>query len=84
MTMFCLIFVSNNTYRKAWKLYSSLNTSVINHTSESDFLYTLSFIFSFFVIQKWTIVGNGTTTARRKENQHTVVICKSLFSYGAC
>jgi len=44
------------------------------------FLYTLSFIFSFFVIQKWTIVGNGTTTARRKENQHTVVICKSLFS----
>jgi len=48
MTMFCLIFVSNNTYRKAWKLYSSLNTSVINHTSESDFLYTLSFIFQLF------------------------------------
>ncbi|CAD6342233.1 unnamed protein product, partial [Miscanthus lutarioriparius] len=37
-------------------------------------LWCLARASGLFVIQKWTIVGNGTATARRKENQHMIVI----------
>jgi hypothetical protein len=76
MTMFYMIF-GPRAPRKAWKLYCTLYISVINRKLESDFLFIFLLFFSFFVIQKWTVVGNGITIDRRKKNKHMIGICKS-------
>jgi hypothetical protein len=71
--------------RNHWRVYAFAPLNIVNVQSKVILFILHLLCFSSFVIQKWTIVENGMSSVRRKENPHMIVICKQdILSSGSC